>query len=572
MKTEVELKENEICERYKNENIGVESMAKEYHVGKKKIKDILLKNNIDIKKRGNQKGKKEIKVRDWKIEKYPKKEGEYYIAVDRNNGFTTKDYMNAAGVLTSHIKNEYLVEIPTLYDRREYYRETGNYWWEQWFDIKSVANPEVKKCPYCDWETVDIENKSGAFEMHIKKFHGINPEEHLKKFPEDEKFFKGVFKTSLRNNKLEKSENYVFCPICGKKFEKITEAHITKVHGLEWENFKKKYHGIKLLSDKSLVQTKASQKLGNLTVSKKRFISKYEKELQNFLTENNIEFSANRQILIGKEIDILIESKKIGIEFDGLKFHTEFFGRKSHRYHLEKTLKCNSAGYGLIHIFEDEYVNKKNIVYSKIKHILGLNTSLEKVGGRKCIISKINTNVAKDFLEKFHIQGFTKSTCYVGGFYKNELVGVMSFKLSKNGFHEYELTRFATDDKYQYQGLGSKMLKYFVRENNPKTIYSFADRRWTVDIHDNLYTKIGFILEKIGRPDYKYYNEKVEKYKRVHKMFMSKKILIKKHGFPETMTEIEMAKSLGYDRIWDCGLLKYVYTNPDYVPGNEEIE
>lgn len=29
------------------------------------------------------------------------------------------------------------------------------------------------------------------------------------------------------------------------------------------------------------------------------------------------------------------------------------------------------------------------------------------------------------------------------------------------------------------------------------------------------------------------------------------------------MTETEMAKELGYDRIWDCGLIKYVYTKTD---------
>ena len=25
-----------------------------------------------------------------------------------------------------------------------------------------------------------------------------------------------------------------------------------------------------------------------------------------------------------------------------------------------------------------------------------------------------------------------------------------------------------------------------------------------------------------------------------------------------------MTNLLGYDRIWDCGLIKYVYTNPNY--------
>lgn len=36
-----------------------------------------------------------------------------------------------------------------------------------------------------------------------------------------------------------------------------------------------------------------------------------------------------------------------------------------------------------------------------------------------------------------------------------------------------------------------------------------------------------------------------------------KTVLNKKYNFPLTMTELEMAKALGYDRIWDCGLLKY---------------
>jgi hypothetical protein len=42
-------------------------------------------------------------------------------------------------------------------------------------------------------------------------------------------------------------------------------------------------------------------------------------------------------------------------------------------------------------------------------------------------------------------------------------------------------------------------------------------------------------------------------------MSMSKSILNKKYGFPMTMTELEMTKELGYDRIWDCGLFKYVW-------------
>ena len=103
------------------------------------------------------------------------------------------------------------------------------------------------------------------------------------------------------------------------------------------------------------------------------------------------------------------------------------------------------------------------------------------------------------------------------------------------------------------------MFSHFVRDVNPDTVISFADRRWTINSEDNLYTKLGFSLERKVSPDYRYYNSSVDKYKRLHKMGFRKEKLIKKYGFPNTMTEIEMARELGYDRIWDCGLFKYVW-------------
>lgn len=44
-------------------------------------------------------------------------------------------------------------------------------------------------------------------------------------------------------------------------------------------------------------------------------------------------------------------------------------------------------------------------------------------------------------------------------------------------------------------------------------------------------------------------------------MTMNKQALHKTYGFPMTMTEKEMTKELGYGRIWDCGLFKYVFYN-----------
>ena len=48
-----------------------------------------------------------------------------------------------------------------------------------------IIAAENQKCPYCNWETIDVENKSGWFEQHLRKDHNISAEQHLSRFPED---------------------------------------------------------------------------------------------------------------------------------------------------------------------------------------------------------------------------------------------------------------------------------------------------------------------------------------------------------------------------------------------------
>lgn len=553
-----------IIDDYQN-GMSIYDVCVKHHIGKLKLKTILSENGIELRKKGKQPmDKSSFAVADYRVKKYKGREGFHYVAVDKNNGIKYKDHMNSAGLLTTHIEKEYGVEIPTLYDRRKYYMETGNYWWEQWFDIIEEKNEEYAiKCPYCDWGTNDVDNKSGAFTHHLTSVHKMAIREHLDKYPEDYKYFKKQARLIEKEKHLEDPNNYVVCPICGKKMPKITYSHLRNVHGIGMGEFKKRYPNAKVMSNDMVEQAKRDFKKCNLVVSKNRFISSYEKEIGKYLNDIGIIHDANRQILIGKEIDILVNDKHIGIEFDGLKYHTEFFGRKGHKYHIDKTIRCNEKGYGLIHIFEDEYVNKKDVVLHKLKHILGKDVDLPKIQGRKIQVKEILSNDAKEFLEKFHIQGFYKSTVYLGGFYEDKLVAVMALKNGNVTNNGWELVRFATDSDYIYQGVASKMFTYFVRNYEPEAVVSFADRRWTPWNDNNLYTKLGFTLDKITKPDYRYYNEKVDKYKRVHKMSMSKTVLNRKYGFPMTMTELEMARELGYDRIWDCGLFKYVWRKDD---------
>ena len=101
------------------------------------------------------------------------------------------------------------------------------------------------------------------------------------------------------------------------------------------------------------------------------------------------------------EIDMYIPELKLGIEFDGLYWHSEAAG-KDKNYHLNKTIFCNQKGIHLIHIFEDEYNNKKEIVLDKIKSYA--NAIENKIFARKCEIKEILANERNAFLNENHIQ------------------------------------------------------------------------------------------------------------------------------------------------------------------------
>lgn len=258
----------------------------------------------------------------------------------------------------------------------------------------------------------------------------------------------------------------------------------------------------------------------------------------------------NRKLLDGHEIDIYIPSLKIGFEYDGLYWHSEAEG-KFKDYHISKTENANSKGIRLIHIFEDEWLEHKEIILNKIKHIIGKD-SASVIGARKCSVTVISNDNAKQFLERYHIQGYANSTLYYGAFYSGELVGVMSFLKEHDG--NWNLTRFATNFKYRLPGLANKILKNFIVDNNPNEIKTFLDRRWGT-AQDNVYTKMGFKLVDTLKPDYSY----IKGHTRYHKFGFRKQILHKKYGLPLTMTEKQMCDKLGFYRIWNCGLFKYVW-------------
>lgn len=286
-------------------------------------------------------------------------------------------------------------------------------------------------------------------------------------------------------------------------------------------------------------------------------VSEAEKELYVFIKDfySGVVIQRDRDICKPKELDIIIPEKKIAIEYCGLYWHSELAG-KDKNYHVNKLKSCLKEGYRLITVFEDEWETKRDIVKSRLQSIIG-NSDVIKLFARKCNIIELTTTEARLFCQENHLQGYgSGSAIKLGLFHNKILVAVMIFSkssLSEGQKHNkegvWELHRFCTKLGYQVLGGASKLLKYFEHNYSWSVLSSYADKRWS---DGSLYYKLNFSFVEDTPPDCWYVSR-----------------FIRRHGFslPKTRNEADCVKQglhkvQGYNRIWDCGSIKFIkYVN-----------
>ncbi len=119
----------------------------------------------------------------------------------------------------------------------------------------------------------------------------------------------------------------------------------------------------------------------------------------------------------------------------------------------------------------------------------------------------------------------------------------------------YELLRFCNKLNTTVIGGASKLFKYFVRTYSPLEVISYADKRWSAG---DIYKNMGFCLTGTTKPNYFYVvdNKRENRYKH-------RKSELVKQGYDPNMSESEIMKSLGINKIYDCGNLKFKYINKD---------
>lgn len=191
-------------------------------------------------------------------------------------------------------------------------------------------------------------------------------------------------------------------------------------------------------------------------------------------------------------------------------FHSLFFADISEQMALE-SIK-------IIHLWEDAWFTKKEIVQSRLRAALG---ETQRIPARLTKVRRIDKPLLDEFIRNNHLQVSTTAKYKYGLFFPKQyeriiktdfstiraafagsqevLVAVASFSGGKNilrsgqTYRSFELIRFANLLNCTVVGGLDKLLKAFVKEIHPDDIMTYADRDWS---DGGSYERLGF--ERLG--------------------------------------------------------------------------
>lgn len=251
---------------------------------------------------------------------------------------------------------------------------------------------------------------------------------------------------------------------------------------------------------------------------------------------------SDRLVLEGQELDVYVPSRKFALEFNGLYWHSSKV-ISSTTYHDDKTHECSSLGIRLLHVFEDEWRDRRPIVESMIKNALGM--SERGPGARECDLKHVSSAERRKFFSKSHLDGDSRCEVCLGLYGKDG--GLLSALSLRRPFHQsrasrMEICRFATVLGTNVPGALGRLVKAALAEASSRGysgLLSYADLRHGTG---DSYMKVGFsdvtgkALPRFWWTDY------VNRFNRFRY----------KADKTRGMTQAQVAEEAGVVMIWGC--------------------
>jgi len=256
--------------------------------------------------------------------------------------------------------------------------------------------------------------------------------------------------------------------------------------------------------------------------------SSYEDELYKYLSIYDITIKKNHRI-DNQEIDIYLPDFNIGIEINGLYWHSEI--KKNKDYHKNKSDFFSSIGIKILHIWEDDWLLRPDIVKNVIIDKLGIG-KVHNISASNCTISTLTSNELNSYIYNNTIEYINGSNISIGLRYNNDLVSVMSFNITNN---LNTLALFSDKLTYNIDNSGTTLFNYFIDNYSPNNLVAYIDNDY-YRMDSNYLLDLGFVFEKAIEPTY----------------YLCKN--------QRRFTRDDIINMCDYYKVYNSGILKYNYS------------
>jgi very-short-patch-repair endonuclease len=273
-------------------------------------------------------------------------------------------------------------------------------------------------------------------------------------------------------------------------------------------------------------------------------ISKPHEKLCEYLKSRGIRFETNARIpLDGKEIDIWIPKHKVGIEINGIYWHSA--EKKDKNYHKQKSELAASKGITLLHFWDSEIVENFSLVTSIIRHKLGKSKS--SYARQYFVEETTDKKSVNSFIDNSHLQG---SCSYSVAFVlkkNDEIYAAMTFRKPRfDRNFNWEIIRFCIKPNHSIAGAASKLLSHF-RRKYKGSIVSYANNLYS---EGNVYKQIGMRYVRTSSPNYVWIKSGLQLSRYQTQKKKLGKILL---NFNTDLSEDENMERAGFTKVYDAG-------------------
>jgi hypothetical protein len=218
--------------------------------------------------------------------------------------------------------------------------------------------------------------------------------------------------------------------------------------------------------------------------------SDMEQNLFKFISDSyNGEIIQNSKSIIKGELDIYLPEINLAFEFNGLYWHSNIY--KDKYYHINKTNECKEKNIQLIHIWEDDWVFKQDIIKSIILNKLNI---IDMSNESYVIRENINSDLVVNFINNNYINGFVEYDTTIGLFNNEELVSIITYT---HKIDHYEITSICNK---LYMNIDLSLLfDCFVKNCDNINIIGYND----VSLCDgSIFENLGFVLCEVMEPNF----------------------------------------------------------------------